>query len=162
MRAHPRGRVEGTRASGRVKVAAFAAKAKTPGLSGVRCGGAAGRNAAPNTSREQRRSSFKSERMTETGPWGHALTKLAEWDPAWADACKAMSTNPWRTDVLSAKFVELVSLAINVACTNLDAEGTRRHIRGALEVRPSFSRRRRPRGSQRSRRRPSPRRPSTG
>jgi alkylhydroperoxidase/carboxymuconolactone decarboxylase family protein YurZ len=117
-----------------VKVAAFAAKAKTPGLSGVRCGGAAGRNAAPNTSREQRRSSFKSERMTETGPWGHALTKLAEWDPAWADACKAMSTNPWRTDVLSAKFVELVSLAINVACTNLDAEGTRRHIRGALEA----------------------------
>jgi alkylhydroperoxidase/carboxymuconolactone decarboxylase family protein YurZ len=72
--------------------------------------------------------------MTETGPWGHALTKLAEWDPAWADACKAMSTNPWRTDVLSAKFVELVSLAINVACTNLDAEGTRRHIRGALEA----------------------------
>jgi alkylhydroperoxidase/carboxymuconolactone decarboxylase family protein YurZ len=45
-----------------------------------------------------------------------------------------MSTSPWRTGVLSAKFVELVSLAINVACTNLNAEGTRRHIRGALDA----------------------------
>jgi alkylhydroperoxidase/carboxymuconolactone decarboxylase family protein YurZ len=71
--------------------------------------------------------------MTDgTGPWDEALTKLEKWDPAWAAACKAMSTNPWRTGVLSAKFVELVSLAINVACTNLNANGTRRHIRGAL------------------------------
>jgi alkylhydroperoxidase/carboxymuconolactone decarboxylase family protein YurZ len=45
-----------------------------------------------------------------------------------------MSTNPWRTGVLSPKFVELVSLAVNVACTNLNAEGTRRHIRGALDT----------------------------
>jgi alkylhydroperoxidase/carboxymuconolactone decarboxylase family protein YurZ len=70
----------------------------------------------------------------ETGPWDQALTKLAEWDPTWAAACKAMSTNPWRTGVLSPKFVELVSLAVNVACTNLNAEGTRRHIRGALDT----------------------------
>jgi alkylhydroperoxidase/carboxymuconolactone decarboxylase family protein YurZ len=68
----------------------------------------------------------------ESGPWGQALTKLAEWDPVWAAACEAMSTNPWRTGVLSAKFVELVSLAVNVACTNLNADGTRRHVRGAL------------------------------
>jgi alkylhydroperoxidase/carboxymuconolactone decarboxylase family protein YurZ len=45
-----------------------------------------------------------------------------------------MSTNPWRTGVLSPKFVELVSLAVNIACTNLNAEGTRRHIRGALDA----------------------------
>ena len=36
--------------------------------------------------------------------------------------------------VLSRKFVELISLAINVACTNLNADGTRRHIRGALDA----------------------------
>lgn len=70
----------------------------------------------------------------ETGPWDPALTQLAEWDPAWAAACQAVSTNPWREGVLSAKFVELVSLAINVACTNLNREGTRRHIRGALDA----------------------------
>ena len=70
----------------------------------------------------------------EDGPWSEALTRLAEWDPAWAAACKAVSTNPWRTGVLSAKLVELVSLAVNVACTNLCAEGTRRHVRGALDA----------------------------
>jgi alkylhydroperoxidase/carboxymuconolactone decarboxylase family protein YurZ len=36
--------------------------------------------------------------------------------------------------VLSRKLVELVSLAVNVACTNLNADGARRHIRGALDA----------------------------
>jgi alkylhydroperoxidase/carboxymuconolactone decarboxylase family protein YurZ len=70
----------------------------------------------------------------ENGPWGQALAKLTEWDPTWAAVCKAMSTNPSRGGVLSLKFVELVSLAVNVACTNLNADGTRRHIRGALDA----------------------------
>lgn len=72
--------------------------------------------------------------MNNAGPWDRALTKLAEWDPGWAAVCKAVATSPWRTGVLSAKFVELVSLAVNVACTNLNADGTRRHIRGALDA----------------------------
>jgi len=45
-----------------------------------------------------------------------------------------MSTNPWNSGVLSRKFVELVSVGINAACTNLNAEGTRRHIRAALDA----------------------------
>jgi alkylhydroperoxidase/carboxymuconolactone decarboxylase family protein YurZ len=45
-----------------------------------------------------------------------------------------MATIPWLSGVLSPKLVELVSVAINVACTNLNAEGTRRHIRQALEA----------------------------
>jgi alkylhydroperoxidase/carboxymuconolactone decarboxylase family protein YurZ len=45
-----------------------------------------------------------------------------------------VSTSPWRTGVLSRKLVELVSLAVNVACTNLNADGARRHIRGALDA----------------------------
>jgi alkylhydroperoxidase/carboxymuconolactone decarboxylase family protein YurZ len=74
--------------------------------------------------------------MTDaTGPWDkEALSTLEEWDPSWAAACKVVSTSPWRPGALSAKFVELVSLAINVACTNLNANGTRRHIRGALDA----------------------------
>jgi alkylhydroperoxidase/carboxymuconolactone decarboxylase family protein YurZ len=63
-----------------------------------------------------------------------ALTSLTEWDPAWAAACRAVSTSPWTSGVLSRKIVELTSLAINVACTNLNADGTRRHIRGALDA----------------------------
>ena len=45
-----------------------------------------------------------------------------------------MSADPWTSGVLPRKDVELISLAVNAACTNLSAEGTRRHIRGALEA----------------------------
>ena len=69
----------------------------------------------------------------ETGPWDNALAQLHEWDPAWADTCARMATNPWRSGVLSRKLVELIGIALNAACTNLNPEGTRRHIRGALE-----------------------------
>ncbi len=68
----------------------------------------------------------------EAGPWDDALAQLREWDPAWTETCSQMVTGPWRSGVLAPKLVELVSLAVNVACTNLNAEGTRRHVRGAL------------------------------
>jgi alkylhydroperoxidase/carboxymuconolactone decarboxylase family protein YurZ len=69
-----------------------------------------------------------------TGPWDTALAQLREWDPNWAETCVKMSTNPWTSGVLSRKLVELISLALNAACTNLNADGTRRHIRAALEA----------------------------
>lgn len=69
------------------------------------------------------------------GPWDSAaLVMLEDWDPAWAQTCHAMTTDPWTGAVLSRRFVELVSVAISVACTNLDRAGTRRHIRAALEA----------------------------
>jgi len=68
------------------------------------------------------------------GPWDSAVDQLREWDPKWADTCVTMTTNPWTSGVLSRKFSDLVSLAVNVACTNLNREGTRRHIRAALAV----------------------------
>ncbi len=67
-----------------------------------------------------------------TGPWDAALAQIREWDPEWADACAKMTSNPWSSAVLPRKTVELVSLAINAACTNLNPDGTRRHIRAAL------------------------------
>jgi alkylhydroperoxidase/carboxymuconolactone decarboxylase family protein YurZ len=45
-----------------------------------------------------------------------------------------MSQAPWAGGVLPRKDVELISIAVNAACTNLSEEGTRRHIRGALEA----------------------------
>ncbi|WP_165235451.1 carboxymuconolactone decarboxylase family protein [Aquisphaera insulae] len=70
-----------------------------------------------------------------TGPWDEgALARLKEWDPAWAEQGLAMSANPWTSGVLPGKTVELVALAWCSACTNLNAEGTRRHIRGALDA----------------------------
>ena len=70
-----------------------------------------------------------------TGPWDNpALTKLREWEPAWAEQCLKMSQDPWTSGILPRKDVELISLAVSAACTNLSADGTRRHIRGALEA----------------------------
>lgn len=67
------------------------------------------------------------------GPWDTALEKLREWDPKWTETCLKMSTNPWTSGVLPRKFIELVGVALNAACTNLNADGTRRHIRAALK-----------------------------
>ena len=74
------------------------------------------------------------DRSKETGPWDAALEQIREWDPAWANACAKMTTNPWSSGVLPRKTAELISLAINAACTNLNPDGTRRHIRAALEA----------------------------
>jgi len=74
------------------------------------------------------------DEMPETGPWDAALERLREWDPEWAETCVKMSTNPWNSQLLPRKTVELISVALNAACTNLNADGTRRHIRAALEA----------------------------
>ncbi|MFO1146729.1 MAG: carboxymuconolactone decarboxylase family protein [Alsobacter sp.] len=66
------------------------------------------------------------------GVWGSSLDSLDAWDPKWAAACRAMANTPWDDGVLPRKLVELIGVAINVACTNLNPDGTRRHIRQAL------------------------------
>jgi alkylhydroperoxidase/carboxymuconolactone decarboxylase family protein YurZ len=70
----------------------------------------------------------------EPGPWEPALATLTEWEPAWAASCEKMSTNPWVNGILLRKFNELVSVGLNAACTNLNPDGTRRHIRAALRA----------------------------
>jgi alkylhydroperoxidase/carboxymuconolactone decarboxylase family protein YurZ len=69
-----------------------------------------------------------------SGPWDWGLDQLRDWDPVWAEMCFKMTTNPWTSGILPVKEVELISLSINVACTNLNTEGARRHIRGALDA----------------------------
>jgi alkylhydroperoxidase/carboxymuconolactone decarboxylase family protein YurZ len=67
------------------------------------------------------------------GPWDHPVfDQLHEWDAGWAQTCLKMTTDPWTNGILPLKEVELVCIAINAACTNLQADGTRRHIRAAL------------------------------
>jgi alkylhydroperoxidase/carboxymuconolactone decarboxylase family protein YurZ len=44
-----------------------------------------------------------------------------------------MTTDPLVREVLPRKLIELIGVALNAACTNLNPEGTRRHIRAALE-----------------------------
>ena len=85
---------------------------------------------------ETKESKAKTGEMTGaiTGPWDSALDTLREWDPQWTELCSRMSTNPWTHSVLPLKFVELVSVSLNAACTNLNPEGTRHHIRAALQA----------------------------
>ena len=65
-------------------------------------------------------------------PWVAALNKLREWDPVWAGQAVQMTTNPWTDGPLPAKFIELVLVGLNASRTNLNPEGTRRHIRAAV------------------------------
>ncbi len=69
------------------------------------------------------------------GPWDEAaLGQLGAYDATWAEIGLAMAADPWRSGVLPRKTVELIGVALNAACTNLNADGLRRHIRGALEA----------------------------
>jgi alkylhydroperoxidase/carboxymuconolactone decarboxylase family protein YurZ len=74
----------------------------------------------------------KVQKKAEAGPWEPALEQLREWDPVWANACERMTLNPWQSSVLPCKLIELIGVALNAGCTNLNPEGTRRHIRKAL------------------------------
>jgi alkylhydroperoxidase/carboxymuconolactone decarboxylase family protein YurZ len=67
-------------------------------------------------------------------PWGSSLDKLKEWDPKGAELLLRVGMNPWNSGVLPLKEVELIFLALNCSCTNLDEAGTRRQIRRALDA----------------------------
>jgi alkylhydroperoxidase/carboxymuconolactone decarboxylase family protein YurZ len=72
--------------------------------------------------------------IDETGPWDSAaFDTLERWEPAWSAAVENVTNSPW-TGALERKTVELISVAINAACTSLNPDGTRRHIRKALEA----------------------------
>ena len=69
-----------------------------------------------------------------TGPWNAATLDILErMAPALSAAAEKIANDPW-TGALDRKTVELVCVAINAACTNLNEDGTRRHIRKALEA----------------------------
>jgi len=69
------------------------------------------------------------------GPFDSAAFDILRgMDPAWAEHCRDMAANPWTGAVLPERLVELISVGIQCACTNLDREGTRRHMRAALRA----------------------------
>lgn len=62
------------------------------------------------------------------------LELLRQWDPQFAEAYTHACTDPWTNGILPRKTIELLCVAVNVACTHLQTEGTRRHVRAALEA----------------------------
>ena len=69
-----------------------------------------------------------------SGPFDSAIEILTHWDPDWAATCREMTCNPWNSGVLPRKLVELISIGLNAGCTMLNPEGTRHHIRAALDA----------------------------
>lgn len=63
-----------------------------------------------------------------------ATNPLQVWDLAWAKEYSKMVDNPWINGVLDIKTIELICIGLNAACTNLQPDATRRHIRAALEA----------------------------
>src|SRR5262245_14849496 len=74
------------------------------------------------------------EHAGRTGEEDAWLDDLRRWDAAWAEQYLRVSQNPWQSGTLPRKTVELVCVALHAACTTLDAAGTRRHIRAALDA----------------------------
>lgn len=73
------------------------------------------------------------QQLRTRGPWSvDAFQQLAEWDPAWAASAAKLGENPWQSGVFPPRFVELIAIAVNCACTNLNAPATKRHIEAAL------------------------------
>jgi alkylhydroperoxidase/carboxymuconolactone decarboxylase family protein YurZ len=70
-----------------------------------------------------------------SGAWDDAaFAQLRKWDPAWADACGKMATNPWTSGILPHKAIELICIALDASYTHMYAPGTRRHIQAALKL----------------------------
>ena len=72
--------------------------------------------------------------LRQRGVWGPAMDDFAQWDPDWTERCARMTNNPWTTGVLPVKWVELICIALNAACTYHSEPGVRRHIRAALDA----------------------------
>jgi alkylhydroperoxidase/carboxymuconolactone decarboxylase family protein YurZ len=68
------------------------------------------------------------------GVWGPAMDSFTEADPDWTERCARMTNNPWTTGILPVKWIELICVALNVACTHRNEPGVRRHIRAALDA----------------------------
>jgi alkylhydroperoxidase/carboxymuconolactone decarboxylase family protein YurZ len=61
-----------------------------------------------------------------------AFALMRDWDDSWTHACEKMMSDPWTNGILPVTTVELICVAINAACTNLQREATGRHISAAL------------------------------
>jgi alkylhydroperoxidase/carboxymuconolactone decarboxylase family protein YurZ len=72
--------------------------------------------------------------MRAAGQWNTAWDPFVQLDPAWTDQFIATGASIYDSTMLSAKEIELLSIALDATYTHMYAAGTRRHIRGALQA----------------------------
>jgi alkylhydroperoxidase/carboxymuconolactone decarboxylase family protein YurZ len=73
-------------------------------------------------------------RRRATGNWNPDWEPFAKLDPSWTEKVVAMAIAPAIAGALDRKTIELIGIALDVACTTLYAPGVRRHIRRALQA----------------------------
>ena len=74
------------------------------------------------------------DHLRRTGEWNPNWTPFAELDPEWTERFMAMGLKPMLDQVLDAKTIEFIAIAVDASCTHMYAPGVRRHIRKALEL----------------------------
>ena len=75
-----------------------------------------------------------SDAMQADGSWNPAWNEAAALDPVWMEDFLRMGTSAWQRNVLDAKTLEFIAIAVDASCTHMYAPGTRRHIAKALDL----------------------------
>jgi alkylhydroperoxidase/carboxymuconolactone decarboxylase family protein YurZ len=75
-----------------------------------------------------------SDAMKASGDWNSAWDEAAAMDSEWIEDFLKMGTSAWAKNVLDAKTLEFIAIAVDASCTHMYAPGTRRHIAKALDL----------------------------
>jgi alkylhydroperoxidase/carboxymuconolactone decarboxylase family protein YurZ len=75
-----------------------------------------------------------SDAMKTSGEWNSAWDEAAVLDSGWMEDFLKMGTSAWTKNVLDAKTLEFIAIAVDASCTHMYAPGTRRHIAKALDL----------------------------
>lgn len=75
-----------------------------------------------------------SDAMKANGDWNSAWDEVAVLDSGWMEDFLKMGTSAWTKNVLDAKTLEFIAIAVDASCTHMYAPGTRRHIAKALDL----------------------------
>jgi alkylhydroperoxidase/carboxymuconolactone decarboxylase family protein YurZ len=75
-----------------------------------------------------------SEAMKASGDWNNAWDEAAALDAEWMEDFLKMGNSAWTKNVLDAKTLEFIAIAVDASCTHMYAPGTRRHIAKALDL----------------------------
>jgi alkylhydroperoxidase/carboxymuconolactone decarboxylase family protein YurZ len=74
------------------------------------------------------------DKMREIGQWNNVWDPFYDLDPLFTDEFMACGLGIYAAGLLSAKDVELLSIAFDASITHMYAPGTRRHIKNALKA----------------------------
>jgi alkylhydroperoxidase/carboxymuconolactone decarboxylase family protein YurZ len=73
-------------------------------------------------------------RSRVTGNWNADWESFAKLDPAWTEKVVGLSIAPAVSGALDPKTIEFIGIALNAACTQMNAPVLRRHVRRAVAL----------------------------